>query len=268
MLEIKGASTRARALICFSFALTMLSGCNQSPTPSSTRQSEKADTPSPVVTATAPLPPATAIPAYLPAQIAGMIRIDDKAYFYSPGKWDTTAIPVCWEPGTPPGNERTWVQDAVKKSWEDNSALRFKFAPVDCAVNAKGIRLAVRDDGPNDGPHTIGLGKAIDGKPAGMVLNFTFKTWSPACTASEAQRQSCIRSIAVHEFGHAIGFAHEQNRPDTPGECTQKPQGQSGDVMLTPWDLHSVMNYCNPVYNNDGMLSPDDIKAVVKVYGA
>jgi hypothetical protein len=81
-------------------------------------------------------------------------------------------------------------------------------------------------------------------------------------------RESCIRSITVHEFGHAIGFAHEQNRPDTPGECDEVAQGTDGDLMLSPWDLHSVMNYCNPKYNNNGELSAFDIKAVAYIYGA
>ena len=79
--------------------------------------------------------------------------------------------------------------------------------------------------------------------------------------------QKCVTSIGVHEFGHAIGFAHEQNRPDTPGECTEAPQGGNGDVMLKPWDIHSVMNYCNPVYNNDGKLSDYDVVSVQKAYG-
>jgi len=37
--------------------------------------------------------------------------------------------------------------------------------------------------------------------------------------------------------------------------------------MLTPWDPHSVMNYCNTVYNNNGMLSQGDVSAVTEVYG-
>jgi hypothetical protein len=38
--------------------------------------------------------------------------------------------------------------------------------------------------------------------------------------------------------------------------------------MLTPYDPHSVMNYCNQKYNNDGQLSDLDVKALQQIYGA
>jgi hypothetical protein len=81
-------------------------------------------------------------------------------------------------------------------------------------------------------------------------------------------RRDCIASIAAHEFGHALGYAHEQNRFDAPGECRQLRQGSDGDLLMTPYDPGSVMNYCNERYNNDGQLSEYDRRALAIVYGA
>jgi hypothetical protein len=70
----------------------------------------------------------------------------------------------------------------------------------------------------------------------------------------------------MHEFGHAIDFAHEQNRFDTPGECQKPKQGTDGDLLLTPYDHASVMNYCNKKYGNHGQLSQGDIESVQTIY--
>jgi len=179
-------------------------------------------------------------------------------------KWDTTSIPVCWENQTSaPANEIAWVKDSIEKTWQSESALKFTNWG-NCPKTAfAGIRIYANDEG----PHTNGLGKLLPRTSPGMVLNFAFHNWSPVC-ATPNEHENCVRSIAVHEFGHAIGFTHEQNRPDAPGECRKESQGNDPDKLLTPYDEDSVMNYCNKRWNNDGFLSKLDIDAVRTLYGA
>jgi hypothetical protein len=125
---------------------------------------------------------------------------------------------------------------------------------------SRGIRILVADTG----SHVKQLGSRLDGFVNGMELNFTFANWSQSC---QSQREFCIRAVAVHEFGHALGFAHEQNRPDRPSTCTEPAQGSNGNLMIGAWDLQSVMNYCNPAWNGNGRLSATDIAGVVQLYG-
>jgi hypothetical protein len=193
----------------------------------------------------------------------------DFGYFMRSSRWlpstdGSTVVYVCWENASAQyAREAKLVQDAITATWQDHSKVTFVgWQP--CAEKSSGVRIYISDEG----PHTIGLGKDLDGKNRGMVLNFTFNTWSQSCKSSAQEREYCIKGIAVHEFGHAIGFAHEQNRPDKPGECREPAQGLSaGAEMLTPYDPHSVMNYCNEKYNNDGVLSELDIVALHAIYG-
>ena len=183
--------------------------------------------------------------------------------------WSSPTISVCWERA---GNdtEKGWVRDAVLKTWEQESSLIFTGWNTCTASTNSGLHILTDDVWPS----TVGLGSELNNVKNGISLNFwfTFKDANgtqpfAACIADSA-REGCIRKIAVHEFGHALGFAHEQNRKDTPSTCAEMPQGEDGTATYGSWDLTSVMNYCNPAWNNNGALSQTDIGGAIFYYGA
>ncbi len=202
------------------------------------------------------------------AEQEGMSHLgQDKGWVRMSTVWQNPVIPVCWEL-TPAdqARERAWVQDAVENSWDANSRVDFTGWGL-CerhTPNSQGIRISVVDTG----AQTSGLGNVISGDRNGMHLNFRYSSWNNWCAKTEALRESCLRSNAVHEFGHALSFAHEHNRHDRPDSCTDRRQGSDGDVILTPWDPNSVMNYCNEGrMRAGGALSAGDISSVQQVYG-
>lgn len=172
-------------------------------------------------------------------------------------RWPSPIIPVCFETDEEP-EARAWIEDAARTSWGAVSAIRF-VGFGRCTRGQPGVHIRFEDTG----PYALGLGVELDGLDDGVVINPWFNSWSPGC---QSTREYCIRAGAVHELGHALGFAHEQNRPDTPSWCTSE-QGRPGDLAIGPWDLGSIMNYCNPVWTGDGRLSAMDVTATRAVYG-
>ncbi len=179
-------------------------------------------------------------------------------YYLSSALWDSPEVSVCWEnPSSDNLQGRELVEREVVSQFNQRTPLKFTGWSEEC--REANIKVRIEDSH----PHTKGLGNRIDGVSSGMVLNFDFKNWSQSC---QRYREDCIGSIAVHEFGHAAALSHEHNRSDRPEDCNKDVQGSNGDTTVASFDRQSVMNYCNPHYNNGGVLSAGDILTINQAY--
>lgn len=75
----------------------------------------------------------------------------------------------------------------------------------------------------------------------------------------------------LHEFGHALGLAHEHKRLDASADCTESSYGGTATSYLTWYDTDSVMHYAYASCDIDGNygidgLSPEDMLSLHILY--
>jgi hypothetical protein len=193
-------------------------------------------------------------------------RLDNYGYVSKNHLWPSNIVSVCWENPTPDNaRQRLAVEVAVEQSWELYAGLAFSGWGNACIAGARGIHIFVADEQPRSL-----IGSRLDGVTRGVRLNFSFGNWGRAYCGSDANRDSCIKTVGVHEFGHVLGLIHESLRSDAPTSCKDSyvvtsDDSDPGDGQeRTPYDPESIMNYCNLIYGKQTSLSALD-KVVAQV---
>lgn len=175
-------------------------------------------------------------------------------------------IPVCWETLESEWHEeRVIVQQIINETWNVHAPVVFegwgKCDPSEVGVGrrAPGINISTLTSEPTK---VEDLGKYLDYRPGGMNFNFKDILASDFCELTSVQ---CLEAYAIHEFGHALGFAHEHVRDDAP-RCKYEQQRETfPNLNLTSYDENSVMNYCKA--NWSGLrLSDCDKLAAAQLY--
>jgi hypothetical protein len=121
-------------------------------------------------------------------------------------------IEVCWiNPTDAPGEreDRELTRAAIEETWHVEANVRFATWGGCVPNTVGGVRILISDQGP-----AALVGRIADSRSPSMWLNFTFANWSEECqnrdeAVSKITHDDCVYSIAVHEFGHILGFYHE-----------------------------------------------------------
>jgi hypothetical protein len=203
--------------------------------------------------------------------------------------WQSAPVPlvVCWEnpdaanplPGeldqTSGTQRREYVRLALKRTWEREA--RIIFTGWQTCQNESNPATPPYDLGPRR-PGTADENLKVYITYGGGGQNPGHGSWGDYMQSGirldlHCGSQACIEYLAIHEFGHALGFYHEEERGDWPTNiagCPKQTWPPTDPWWPVPTELRwgapdrdSVMAYCS---GGPNALSPGDVAAVQRAY--
>lgn len=172
--------------------------------------------------------------------------------------WKSRDIPVCWET-LGDGELKDYLRRTLRgqRSWSHAASVNF-VGWKDCGPADDGIRIELDPSGSNRTEYPFG--------PNGADQSLVVIKPSGSDCPNEPRDQECTGVVLLHEFGHALGFRHELDRPDRDVTCVPGNIDFSFDAgaddPYNPFDYRSIMNYCVDATE----LSPLDQAGVVHFY--
>jgi hypothetical protein len=214
------------------------------------------------------LPACSSAPA-APSAGEDTATAEQRALGFLNRRWPSPVIPVCWvNPAPGDAANRALVQSSVTSAFAPAGVT---FTGWDTCVPGPTdrIEISVAEENP--------ISAVGRGQPTTMTLNFTMKNGGPTTQAARctdpARLQPCIQTAAVHEFAHAVGLRHEEQRTDALTNCGAPDNRLFDDsnVNLGAQDPTSILNHCNPgiigVPSFQTTLSSGDIASIQLLFG-
>jgi hypothetical protein len=171
-----------------------------------------------------------------------------------------SVIPVCWETAGFDA-EKQLIRESLARTWEFESQVRFLWtAACPTSGTEKHVRVLLTNATDMGGGGSSALGTDALRQP-GQGHSVHIAIPNP----SYSNYLGRLQYLASHEFGHVLGFSHEQHRADAPAPC-------NANIELGPtytrYDPASLMqSNCNVAGNGSENLSAFDKVGVASVYG-
>lgn len=193
-------------------------------------------------------------------------------------------IPVCWagSENTPPttladgsviteSTLRGWAREVVESQWSRFARVNFTGWGT-CVTSSQGVVLVLTQP---TRPGAPGWDSGVNHPTTGEIFLARDGINNTLCRANATVYQRCVKSLALHTFGHILGFNHQENRPDyvqndAHTDCRRWAISTS-DQLLGGYDLASTMSTCGQPSDQPATfkttLSATDIAAAQAAFG-
>jgi hypothetical protein len=202
----------------------------------------------------------------------GLVTTSQVKFWTANGK----RIPMCWHQVYGFANAeaaaaaQSFVALTIQEGWAAPLGLQVTW--VDCPTSGEQlhVRTLLRsgDDYNNGTTGNFGMATLTSPSqrtktkdPPGLLMGIRADWNQNAFTRAE------LRSLVLHEFGHVLGFAHEQKSGDSGGDGTCPEERIANRVNVGPADGRSIMGWSYCQGGSLGVLTPADIRAARTIYG-